>query len=463
MVPSTLSRADAAHLLRRAGYGGTSAEINAFTGKSLTSAVDAVLGHRKTNPIPSGPSVSRPSFVTQSNGYQARQDSVNWWLHRMATIAQPSSVSTGALPIHERMAFFWHDHFACGVDKVGSMRTMWDHVALFRKYGLFSFDTILRRASLSPAMLIYLDNHTNHYFAEQENFARELMELYTCGVGNFDESDVVAMARAWTGHSIVGWNGSSYDHTYEYRAVEHNHNNKTLFGITANWNGVKVGSGERDTITELVNGVRRFETSRFIVRKLFHYFANYWPSEAAVDSLAAVMRADSMRISPVLRAIFQHEEFWAPTTRYALIKSPADFVATWLKRVEPTNMAEVESLNLPSRLRSMDQDLFEPPSVAGWGQGTKWLSSAGAWARGEFLESVRHQSVVDNAIPSIHAGHDPNWVVNKLTGFLGLEDVSNNTKIAIREWFQDAAFTASWSIERNRGVIAAMCPEFHVY
>ncbi len=463
MVPSTLSRAEAAHLLRRAGYGGTNAEINAFKGKSLTSAVDAVLGHRQSNSIPAGPSVGTPSFVTQSSGYTAHNDSVNWWLHRMATIAQPSSVSSGALPIHERMAFFWHDHFACGVDKVGSMEAMWDQIGTFRKYGLASFETILRKAAVSPAMLIYLDNHTNHYFAEQENFARELMELYTCGVGNFDESDVVAMAKAWTGHSIVGWNGSYTDRSYEYRPVEHNHNNKTLFGITANWNGVKVSSGERDTITELVRGVRRTETSRFIARKLFHYFANYWPSEAAVDSLAAVMRADSMRISPTIRAIFHHEEFWASTTRNALIKSPADFVATWLKRVGPANLEEVETLSLPSRLRDMDQELFEPPSVAGWGQGTKWLSSAGAWARGEFLESVRSRTVVEDALPSIDADDDPNWVVNQLVGFLGIEDVSSNTRIAIREWFQDAAFTASWSIERNRGVIAAMCPEFHVY
>jgi uncharacterized protein (DUF1800 family) len=289
------------------------------------------------------------------------------------------------------------------------------------------------------------------------------MELYTCGVGAFTESDVVSMARAWTGHSIVGWNGSSYDRTYEYRSVEHNHNNKTLFGITANWNGVKVSSGERDTITELVTGVRRTQTSRFIARKLFHYFANYWPSESAVDSLAGVMRANSMRISPVVRAIFHHAEFWAPTTRHALIKSPADFVATWLKRIGPSNMTEVESLNLPAHLRDMGQELFEPPSVAGWGQGAKWLTSAGAWSRGEFLQGVRSRSVVENALPDIDADDDPLWVVNKLVGFFGLDEVSNNTKVAIREWFQDAAFTASWSIDRNRGVIAAMAPEFHVY
>ena len=463
MVPTTLTRAEAAHLLRRAGYGGTSAELTAFQGKSLTAAVDAVLGHRASDPIPLGPNVGTPAFVTQGSSYEAHNDSVNWWLHRMATIAQPSSISTGALPIHERMAFFWHDHFACGVDKVGSMPAMWTQLDAFRRWGLGSFDTLVRKASLSSAMLIYLDNHTNHYFAEQENFARELMELYTCGVGAFTEADVVSMAKAWTGHSIVGWNGSSYDRTYEYRAVEHNHNNKTLFGITANWNGVKVASSERDTITELVYGVRRTQTSRFIARKLFHYFANYWPSEAAVDHLAGVMRANSMRISPVVRAIFHHAEFWAPTTRYALIKSPVDFVATWLKRIGPANITEVESLGLPGHLRDMDQELFEPPSVAGWGRGTKWLTSAGAWARGEFLQAMRHKSVVDNALPQIDADDDPLWVVNQLVGFLGLSDVSNNTKVTIREWFQDAAFTASWSIDRNRGVIAAMAPEFHVH
>lgn len=462
MVPTTLSRAEAAHLLRRAGYGGTNAEINAFTGKSLSSAVDAVLGHTSSAAAPVGPDVGTPSFVTNSSSSQAQNDSTNWWVHRMATLPQPSSVSAGELPIHDRMAFFWHDHFACGVDKVGSMETMWDQIRLFRIAGLRKFDNLVRVASLSPAMLIALDNHTNHYFAEQENFARELMELYTCGVGNYTEADVVSMARAWTGHSIVGYNGSFYERTYEYRSVEHNHNNKTLFGITANWNGVRVASGDRDTITELISGVRRTATSEFIARKLFHYFANYWPSQSAVDQLAAVMRSSGMRISPVVRAIFHHQEFWDSDTRYALIKSPVDFAVTWLKRFGLT-LAETGELSLPSRLRDMGQELFEPPSVAGWGKGTKWLSSAGAWSRGEFLESMRYKSAVQAALPDIDDEDDPLWVVAQLMSFLGLEDVSNNTETAIREWFQDAAFSASSSISRNRGTIAAMCPEFHVY
>ena len=462
MIPTTLLRADAAHLLRRAGYGGTNAEINAFRGKSLTSAVDAVLGHKSSDVIPAGPDVGTPSFVTNSSGYQAQRDSTNWWLHRMATLPQPASVSSGELPIHERMAFFWHDHFACGVDKVGSMETMWDQIRRFRKHGLRHFDTLVREASLSPAMLIALDNHTNHYFAEQENFARELMELYTCGVGNFTESDVVSMARAWTGHSIVGWNGSGYERTYEYRSVEHNHNNKTLFGITANWNGVKVVNGERDTITELINGARKTATSKFIARKLFRHFANYWPSQQTVDELATVMRGNGMKISPVLRAIFHHEDFWASGTRYALIKSPADFTVSWLKRLD-LNLNETGELSLDSRLRDMGQELFEPPSVAGWGRGTKWLSSAGAWSRGEFLESMRYKDAVQAALPDIDDDDDPLWVVDQLVNFLGLEDVSDNTETAIREWFQDAAFNASSSISRNRGILAGMCPEFHVY
>lgn len=462
MVPTTLSRAEAAHLLRRAGYGGTNAEINAFTGKSLTSAVDAVLGHRASDPEPMGPDVGTPSFVTNGSNYYAQLDATNWWVHRMATLPQPSSVTSGALPIHERMAFFWHDHFACGVDKVGSMETMWDQIRLFRIHGIRSFDSLVRLASLSPAMLLYLDNHTNHYFAEQENFARELMELYTCGVGHFTEADVVAMAKAWTGHSIVGWNGSFYEHTYEYRSVEHNHNAKTLFGITANWNGVKVANGERDTISELLSGSRRTATSQFIARKLFHYFANYWPSAGAVDQLAAVMRNNAMRISPVIRAIFHHAEFWDAGTRYALIKSPVDFAVTWLKRLG-LSLSQMEELGLTHRLRDMGQELFEPPSVAGWGAGTKWLSSAGAWSRGDFLESMRYRSSVQAALPDIDDGDDPLWVVNQLVGFLGLEDVSANTRTAMREWFQDAAFNASWTISRNRGTIAGMCPEFHVY
>ena len=462
MVPTTLSRADAAHLLRRAGYGGTNAEINAFKGKTLSSAIDAVLGYTDGSSVPGGPNVGTPAFVTQENRNEAQNDSTDWWIHRMATLPQPSTVTAGPLPIHERMAFFWHDHFACNVDKVGSMEEMWDQIRLFRIRALGSFETLVRGASLSPAMLISLDNYTNHYFSEQENFARELMELYTCGVGNFTEDDVIAMARAWTGHSIVGWQDGTYDRSYEYRSVEHNHNNKTLFGITANWNGVKVANGERDTITELVQGVRKFATSEFIARKLWVYFANYWPTQQTVSDLGLVMRSNSMRIGPVIRAIFEHEDFWAENTRYALIKSPLEFVVSFVKQLNPT-LEEVETLNLTSRLRTLGQELFEPPSVAGWGRGTKWLSSAGAWGRGDFLEGVRNHDVVKDALPDIDSNDDPLAVVSSLVDFLGLEDVSDNTEVAIREWFQDAAFNASWSIERNRAPIAGMCPEFHVY
>jgi uncharacterized protein (DUF1800 family) len=462
MVPTTLSRAEAAHLLRRAGYGGTNAEINAFKGQSLTSAVDAVLGHSSSEPVPLPPDIGTPDFITNQSSWQSRRDAVEWWIHRMGSIAQPSNKSTGHLPIHERMAYFWHDHFACGVEKVGSMETMWDQVRLFRRHGLRKFDPLVRTASLHPAMLIGLDNHTNHYFAEQENFGRELMELYTCGVGNFTEEDVVSMARAWTGHSIVGWNGSEHDHSYEYRSVEHNHNNKTIFGITANWNGVKVSGSERDTITELVFGVRKVQTSEFIARKLFRYFAHYNPSSATVTELGAVMRSSGMEISAVVRAIFRHTEFWDPNTRYSLIKSPVDFVATWVKRLG-LDLAEVHEVNLTGHLEAMGQELFEPPSVAGWGRGTKWMSTAGAWSRGEFLDSMRHRDPVEGALPAIDSDDDPLVITQQLLDKFGLEDVSSATRNAIREWFQDAAFTASWSISRNRGVIAGMAPEFHVY
>lgn len=462
MVPSLLSRANAAHLLRRSGYGGTNAELSAFTGKSLTSAVNAVLGHTSGGSIPMGPDVGTPAFITDQSGSAAKRDAGEWWIHRMASVAQPSNVSTGELPIHERMAYFWHDHFACGYDNVGSMATMWDQVRVFRQLGLGSFDTLVRTASLHPAMLIALDNYTNHYFAEQENFARELMELYTCGVGNFTEEDVISMARAWTGHSIVGWNGSINDHSYEYRSVEHNHNNKTIFGITANWNGVKVHGADRDTITELVSGVRRTQTSEFIARKLFRYFAHYAPSSTTVSELAAVMRANSMRIAPVIRAIFHHPEFWSPAAEFGLIKNPVDFVATWVKRLG-LSLPEVESLNFSSRLGDMDHELFEPPSVAGWGRGTKWMTTAGAWARGEFLESMRSRDAVVAAMPDLESDDDPLVVTQQLLNLFGLENVSTATRTAIREWFQDAAFSASWSINRNQGAVACMAPEFHVY
>ncbi len=224
-----LSRSDAAHMLRRTGFGGSDSELAALTGMTREAAVDAAMGFRSSDSAPGGPDVGVPGWVLGESQWEAHSDAIAWWIQRMADLANESTVPTPVpptsdpLPIYEKMALFWHEHFSCGQDKASDFPVLWDQIGLFRRTGLGNFDSLVRAVAVHPAMLVFLDNESNVAGGIQENFARELMELYTCGVGNFTEADVVAMARAWTGHNTVGWTGSRWDATYVYRSDEHDH------------------------------------------------------------------------------------------------------------------------------------------------------------------------------------------------------------------------------------------------
>jgi uncharacterized protein (DUF1800 family) len=468
-MPDTLSRQDAAHLLRRAGFGGNDAEIAAFTGMTRADAVDAVMGFRATDPTPLGPDVGVAGWVGNANQWEAHTDAIAWWIQRMADLATPATAPdpvpavSGPLPLQEKLALFWHEHFSCGQDKVFDFPEMWDQNSLFRRQGLGSFEALLRAVSIHPAMLVFLDNQTNVAGGIQENFARELMELYTCGVGNFSEADVVAMARAWTGHNTVGWDpvAQRWDATYVYRSDRHDHGQKTLFGITANWNGIARQAGERDTITELVTGVRQQATAEFIAGKLFRHFVHLDPAPSVVDQLASVFVAGGMEIAPLVRAVFLHDEFWGPSARFALVKSPTEWVAGILRR---TGFAAAD-LGLRWNMSPMGQTLFDPPSVAGWGQGEYWLSTASAWARGGFARGLRWRS----SEAGLLAGLDdqPKMpdadAARAIFGLLGLEEVSSRTRSSVERWYRRTYAEARWSTVPQGFLVGVLCPEFQVY
>ena len=180
-----ISQSDAAHLLRRVGFGPTAAEITALAAQpTREAAVDTVLN------TGGQPAVVKPAAVGGDSNYEGWVAALEWWLQRMVTTP---------VPVVEKMVLFWHGHFATSNDKVTDMQLMWDQQELFRTAGLGNFRDLVWNMSIGPAMLIYLDNETNEVGAEQENFGRELMELFTCGIGNYTEADVVSMARAWTG------------------------------------------------------------------------------------------------------------------------------------------------------------------------------------------------------------------------------------------------------------------------
>lgn len=462
-ISDITNRADASHLLRRAGFGGSATEIAALVGRSRRDCVNAVMGFRSTDPTPSGPDVGVPAFVTKVRQWDAHSEVISWWVQRMVVLANPTTVPSpvpavaAPTPLQEKMTLFWHDHFACGQDKVRDIPAMWDQISMFRRLGLGDFGTLLRSVSVHPAMLVYLDNQSNVKGSEQENFARELMELHTIGVGEFTEDDVIAMARAWTGHNIVGWNGSEVDSTYVYRAADHDHGLKTLFGITANWNGLVRAAGEREVLSEFVSGIKQAATARFISGKVFRWFAHYEPSAAVAQSLADVFVSSSMSISALVRAVLEHDEFWGPESRWAQIKSPTELMVSVARR----SGLPVADMGLRWNMESMGQVLLAPPNVAGWGSGADWLTTASAWGRGQMMRGLRWRAS-DAGLLSGTDQMTATDATQAIFDFFGLEEVSAATRSELERWHSEAHAAARWSIPTQGFMLGSMSPEFQV-
>ena len=461
---STVSRNDAAHLLRRTGFGGSNAELTALTGETRETCVNAVMGFADGDAVPQGPDVGQPGWVQNEEQWEVHTQIIEWWISRMATLANPTGVPNpipavaAASPLQEKMTLFWHDHFACAQEKLFDIEAMWDQMRQFRRMGLGDFRDLVRMVAVHPAMLVYLDNESNVVGSEQENFARELMELYTCGVGEFTEPDVIAMARAWTGHNTVGWTGEFWDSTYVYRPGDHDQGQKTLFGMTDNWNGMVMAGGERDTIDELVLHSKQAATARFIARKLFKYFAHRSPSDTLVQNLADVFVAANMSIAALVRAILIHDQFWDAASRWAQVKSPTEYVVSIVKRAP----LAVENMGLRWNMDAMGQTLLDPPNVAGWGSGTYWMSTAAAWGRGGTMRGYRWQASDAGFLASVENMTNHGTAAQTIFDAFGMEEVSSATRTEVEQWHSNAYDNARWSIKPQAFLLAALTPEFQM-
>jgi uncharacterized protein (DUF1800 family) len=452
-----LTASDAAHLLRRVGFGGTSSEISALTGLEREDAVASVLD------FSSAPAVVPPADLGGENQWWAHSNAIDWWVHRMADTPKP---------LQEKITLLWHGHFCSGQETVGDMRDMFTQNQIFRPagpgnaggLGIGNFRDLTWQVSISGAMLVYLNNDTNVRGAEQENFGRELMELFTLGVGNYTEGDVISMAKAWTGHNTVGWNGSEYDATYLFRSNRHDTADKTLFGITQNWDAPA-------TVDELINGSKRPVTARYVALTAYQFFVREIPSTNTIQQLADAFIASGMDVQSLIEAVLLHDDFWAPASRYALVRNPIEFVVATLKRTGYRFAAS--SAEGRSFLEPMGQTPFEPPNVAGWGLNGYWLSTATAWARGNFASWMRWK-VGDNAnqlpiLPELKAGSNGRVALTAAAAItllfdrLGIVEPSPATRARLEAWYT-AANTSSngWSIRGNALMLGLLTPDFQL-
>ena len=301
-----------------------------------------------------------------------------WWLTEMLTT--PS-------PLTEKMVLFWHNHFTSSLQKVRSPVLMYRQNLLLRRHALGYFGDMLHEVSKDPAMVVYLDNATNRKGHPNENFAREVMELFTLGEGNYGEQDVKEAARAFTGWSIDPESGE-----FVFRRQAHDEDQKTVLGRSGNFDG--------DAVLDILLAQPR--TADFVVAKLWREFVSPNPDAAEVRRIARMFRDNRYNIKVALRALLVSDAFYAPQNRAALIKSPIDLIVGTLRQFRYTT-GEVTPFLFVSR--QLGQDLFAPPNVKGWPGGEAWINSATLLARKQLLERLfRAQEMLQPAAMSMNRG-----------------------------------------------------------
>ncbi len=367
---------DARHLLTRSSYAAPPAEIERFARLTREQAVDRLLswtGKPRITPPPvwvREPVVSGQRFremtVEERQAFQRTNvtrglELRGWWLQEMVTT--PS-------PLTEKMVLFWHNHFVSSQQKVRQPQYLYRQNVLLREHALGNFGVFLHAIARDPAMVIYLDNASNRKGQPNENFAREVMELFTLGEGHYTERDIKEAARAFTGWSIDGEKGE-----FLFRPLAHDDGVKTVLGRTGNFDG--------DAVLDIL--LAQPQTAEFIVRKLWREFVSPEPDAVEVRRIAGVFRDSRYDVRVALRALLTSDAFYAPQYRATLVKSPVDLVVGTLRQFQFTT-GDVQPFALT--LAQLGQNLFSPPNVKGWPGGEAWINSTTLLARKQFLDRL---------------------------------------------------------------------------
>jgi len=381
---------DARHLLSRTSFGATPAEIQALEPLDFVSAVDRLLAksHRAETASPrwvnDSPSVlreQRQASVDKKNAdgkpvnlaaqlvREQGRELRNWWVDEMLATDQP---------LVEKMTLFWHNHFTSSVQKVRFVPSLYWQNVLFRREALGNFAKLLKEVARDPAMLIYLDGVRSVARQPNENFARELLELFTLGEGHYSEADIKNAARAFTGWSIDRDTGQFVD-----RMQQHDGGEKTFLGKTGNLGG--------DDIIAIV--LRHPRTAETIVEKLWREFVSLKPDPAEVTRLAGVFRDGGYEMKPLLRAMFLSPAFRDPANRGALIKSPVELV---VGTVHVFGLPVPEKTQLVRMMAGLGQSPFDPPNVKGWPGGESWITTNTLLLRQQFLRRIVEATTVSS-------------------------------------------------------------------
>ena len=361
----------AAHLLNRAGFGGTPAEIEALRQRGLSDAVRGLVEVPPEAMKPPAPAWAQPRNIRElrmsaraENDLAHRQEKMRdlrmmegekildlrrWWLERM---------SNGPAPLLEKMTLFWHGHFATSIQKVKDAYWMWLQNDTLRQNAFGNFAALTKKISRDPAMMIYLDLQQSRQEHPNENWARELMELFTVGIGNYTEQDIREAARAFTGYRLDMTNQQ-----FRFARFQQDKSNKTFMGQTGPLDG--------DKIIDLL--VQQPACARFIGRKLWQFFVEDDPTPTTLGAVAKTIRSHNFEMKPVLQEVFSSAEFYSDRVIRGQIKSPVQFLVQTARMLDaPLPPAAVAQ----NGMRQMGQILFAPPNVKGWDGGKSWITTS---------------------------------------------------------------------------------------
>jgi len=347
-----------AHLMRRAGFGAGRDEIEARAAKGYEATVEELL-HPEAKPDLEYDLIYR-YYVDMKESRQI-DPAQSFWVYRMINTQRP---------LEEKMTLFWHSLFATGFAKLNHPRVMLNQIETFRKHCLDDFRTILVELSKDPAMIFWLDNQENTNDVHNENYGRELLELFSMGIGNYTEDDVKNCARAFTGWTLKNPIPGAqpfgrFDWEFEFRPDLHDYGEKTFLGETGNFDGTD--------IVDII--VRQPATAQFIARRLYLFFVSDVPDQAAIDQLARVYVESQYDIRAVVRSLFLSDLYRSREAYFAKVKSPAEHVIGIMRLVEDFQYPAWGIRDIALECRYMGQDLLNPPSVEGWHTGKEWIDT----------------------------------------------------------------------------------------
>ena len=415
-----------AHLMRRAGFGAARDELEALVEQGYEETVEQLV-----NPVDRPPAdhylLYRYHPITEVPGGAPLPGQANWLFNMVNT----------ERPLEEKIALFWHHVFATGNAKVDNCNHLLQQISMFREHGMGSYRDLLVQLAKNPAMIFWLDNNENHRHAPNENWGRELLELFSMGVGNYTEDDVYECSRAFTGWTIAAkmprFPYGRFPWLFEYRSDDHDYTEKTFLGETGRFNG--------EDIIDII--VRQPACPRFIARHLYNFFVADEPQvpawnieeprdPEAIRTLSDALVESGFEIRPVLRILFNSDFF--KEAAYKKMKSPVEVVVGTLKFTQDLQGPDPRLESVSKQPGYMGQDILDPPSVEGWHTGKEWINSGALVNRVNFVaERVGNtdlpgvRSIIDR-VASRETAITPDALVDRCLDQMGPLEVSVVTR-----------------------------------